>query len=283
MNSSILEKDIISQPELWKLSLMLSAGKLDVALYPPVSSEEIMWRSFTLDPQAPSMLKALEDVVYANPLLLSDFKRIDCIIDYVPQLPLPKPVAENDRAARAAYETAATQPDEAAEPEFFSTADSDTTIMVRQDAPVRSFLQRTFFNLNFDSRLAALCRFFVRRPDAPAGEAVYAIARDGVLTLIAVNGRHILCANKFTYVKEIDAVYYILAAMQSLGLNAATTPVHLRGLSKPDDAPEASLSQQVEARCFGSVGPLPFPTLRYRATRTSLQAPYSLLIRPLCE
>lgn len=283
MNSSILEKDIISQPELWKLSLMLSGSRLDVALYPPVSSEEIVWRSFSLDSRASSPLKAIEDVVYANPLLLSDFKRIDCIIDNVAQLPLPAAVAENPEMAAHIYNAAATEPDNPADPEFFRTADAATTIMVRQDASIKAFLQRTFFNIAFDSRLAALCRFFIMRPEAPAGNTVYAIARDGVLTLIAVDGHHILCANKFTYSKEIDAVYYILAAMQSLGLDAASTPVFTRGLPEPDSSSDADMSRQVAARCFGQAGPLPFPTLRYRATRTSLQAPYSLLIRPLCE
>ena len=88
MNSGKLDKEMISQPELWRLALIVSADRLDVALYPPLTREEIIWRSFAFDPDAPSQLRAIEDIIYANPLLLSDFKRVDCIIDNAVAMPL---------------------------------------------------------------------------------------------------------------------------------------------------------------------------------------------------
>ena len=57
-----LDKELISQPELWRLVLMVSPESLYVALYPPVAREEIMWREFRFDAAAPSPLKALEDI-----------------------------------------------------------------------------------------------------------------------------------------------------------------------------------------------------------------------------
>lgn len=81
MQQGKLDKDLIPQPELWRMALLISRQSLDVALYPPVESEEAIFRSITLDPEAPTHLKAVEDAIYENPLLLSDFKSIQGFID----------------------------------------------------------------------------------------------------------------------------------------------------------------------------------------------------------
>lgn len=279
MDAGRLDKDLISQPEHWKLTLMLSADRLVAALYPPVNREEMIWRSFDFDRSAPGTLRALEDIIYDNPLLLSDFKRVDCIIDNVPSLLLPSRLPEE--AIENAYRKSVAGASESGEMELFPSGDNDVTVTLVQDPMMRSFITRTFYNVRFDSRIAALCRFFTGRAEAPQSPAVYAIDSHRRLTVIATDaGHHILMANEFSYSQPVDAAYYLLASMQHLELDPATTAV---SISSPASSPDTGSLQQMLQPYLPLMGALPFPTLRYRASKTTLQAPFDLLIRPICE
>ena len=80
MSASALEASMIQQPELWRLTMLLRDDSIEVAIIPPVESEDVIYRSLMFDPGRP-VLRSLEDIIYGNPLLLSDFKRVECIID----------------------------------------------------------------------------------------------------------------------------------------------------------------------------------------------------------
>lgn len=281
MNSTILDKDAIPQPELWKLALNIASDHIDVGLYPPLAREEMVWRTFPFDAATGNQLRCIEDIIYDNPLLLSDFKKVDCIIDNVPAITIPE---EADAAAAAMiYDdmTVSDAPGElsADDIELYPTGTDNARIAIVQDADIRAFLSRTFYNATFDSSTAALCRYFAGRPDAPVSTAVYAPVCGNTLTLIALRGKQLLMANSFRFEKEIDAAYYILASMQQLGLDLTATPVYVR--TSTADAP--SELQEILSRYLPSVAPIPFPTLRYRATKSTLLAPLALTIRPLCE
>lgn len=280
MNSATLEKDSIQQPELWKLALIIAADHIDVGLYPPLAREEIMWRKFAFDPTAPNSLRAIEDIIYDNPLLLSDFKRVDCIINNVPAIPIP-----SETSAEIATEIYARVTAESgikntlSKVEFFDAGVENARFALIQQHDIKAFLLRTFCNAKFDSALASLCRYFAKKADAPEGPAIYAPINGNTLTLIALNGPQLLMANEFRFEKDIDAVYYILASVAQLGLDPMTTPVFISpGMP---DAPEALAS--LLTPYMPLTAPIPFPTLRYRASKSTLQAPLSLIIRPLCE
>lgn len=279
-NSATLEKDSIQQPELWKLALAIGSDRIDVGLYPPLAREEIMWRSFTFDPTAPTPLRAVEDIIYDNPLLFSDFKRVDCIINNVAAIPLPKGISVE--TAYNIYTQATACGEESIsenEIEFFDAGVDNAQIALIQQRDIRAFLLRTFYNARFDSAIASLCRYFAQKADAPKGPAIYAPINGNRLTLIALDGRRLLMANEFKFEKEIDAVYYILAVTRQLGLDPTNTPVFVSpGMP---DAPEALLT--ILTQYMPLTEPIPFPTLRYRASKSTLQAPLSLTIRPLCE
>ena len=277
MNSGKLDKEMISQPELWRLALIVSADRLDVALYPPLTREEIIWRSFAFDPDAPSQLRAIEDIIYANPLLLSDFKRVDCIIDNAVALPLPAALTPAD--AETVYRAATADAPADADIELYPTADCLTAIALMQQPDISAFFRRTFYNVRFDSRMAALARFFINRSDAPAGPMVYAISRSRRLTLIAVSGQRLLMANNFTFQADADAAYYILASMQTLGLDPLATPLALNADSAETRAGIAGMLKPYVTE----ITSIPLPALRYRATKATFEAPIDLLIRPLCE
>ncbi len=275
MNSTPLEKELILQPELWRLAILLRDSRLDVALYPPVPREEMIWRSFELDSSV-EPLRAVEDVIYANPLLFSDFKQVDCLIDNVPAILLPAAMTFDE--ASMAYDLSSIPAVSAsdADLEIYPTGDPDTIVALRQIPQVKAFLQRTFYNIRFRSRLADLAAYLLSSPDAAPRNAINVLARDGRLTLIATtDGPRLLLANTFSYENETDALYYILAVRRMLNLDPATTPV----LTSP--VPQ-TFTDLLQAH-ISPVAPIPFPMLRYRTTPSTLQAPFDLIIRPICE
>lgn len=272
-----LDKELISQPELWRLVLMVGPARLHVALYPPVAREEILWREFQFDTAAPSPLKALEDIIYDNPLLLCDFRCVDCILDTPGCLFVPAGTPSTD------YELllSAARPDAASAELLPQPAGPDAVMLQPLDADITAFLKRTFYNITFRSRLPLLVNYF-SAPQRELTERRAIALIDGTrLTLLAFDGRRMLAANDFTFATAPDAAYYVMASLQRLGFDAAdpgfTLAIHGQSMTADDSL--ASILRPYIA----NLRAVPFPSLRYRASKSTLQAPFSLLIAPLCE
>lgn len=280
MNAGRLDKEMISQPELWKLVLLVADSHMDVGLFPPVTRQEIIWRTFRFDANTPSRLRAIEDIIYDNPLLFSDFKRVDCIIDNVPETPIPTALSADEAAECYRLQTAteAIVAPDAFSIELYPTPDPSTQIALYQDPVLKSFFTRTFYNIRFDSRLSSLCRYIsAAAPQLRDATATYAIIRDRRLTLITFSDSKLLTANNFRFSKPIDALYYILASADRLQLDMQTVPLYVAALP-PDNELTDILTHYIP-----TTQPLPFPMLRYRASKETLQAPLELITRPLCE
>ena len=81
MEQNRLDKDLIKDPRLWRLALRIDEKKMHVVLFCSVEDNSLIYREIPLDTAAQSTQKAIEEAIYENPLLLSDFARIDCIIE----------------------------------------------------------------------------------------------------------------------------------------------------------------------------------------------------------
>lgn len=281
MESGRLDKDMISQPELWRLVLLVGADRLDVALYPPVAREEMIWRSFPYDQAAESPLKALEDIVYDNPLLLCDFRRVDCLLDNNATLLMPAGMEPSAIAAMMRAVDADAPAGEAIDESMLDSypagADNAEAVTERDD-DLTAFLRRTFYNIRFDSRLGMLCRYFLGESTGTKQHRVYVPVRRNRLTVIAFDGDSLLMANDFRFTSDIDAAYYIMASLSNLGIDPAEADINVGTVGASSEELTSILRRYIP-----SLRPLPFPTLRYRASKSTLQAPYELIIRPLCE
>ncbi len=272
-----LEKDTIAQPDLWRLVLMVSDSSLSVALYPPVAREEIIWRRFEFDPSTPDRLRAIEDVVYDNPLLLCDFKRVDCIIDSRSYLILPPELSVEDNQVLMDSSGMKFDIDSA----IVTQLTNNAMIVQAFDSNVVSFLKRTFYNIEFSSKISVLTKYFLSHDLNHSGRRAFALADATRLTFIAFDSLKLLAANEFDYRKATDAAYYILASMQQLGLDPQDSEITLsthRDLSDDDASLQSLLKPYVK-----TLRTVSFPTLRYRATRSTLQIPFPLLVLPICE
>lgn len=272
MQQGKLDKDLIPQPELWRMAMLISPQYLEVALYPPVESEEAIFRSFTLDPDAASPLKALEDTIYDNPLLLSDFKSIDGFIDTDSFILIPDSVPEADH--EPLLEAGAQIPNHSWRP-IATEASPGVTLLMAADEELCRFLTRTFFNIRLRHPLATLTALAARNA---SGVRSYAVMQRKRMNLISLNNMKLLSANTFTYSEPIDAVYYILASRFISGIDESEHTLYYCGNPEATD-PVMPIVRSYTARLL----PPDTPPLPYRASRQSLEAHYLLTMLPLCE
>lgn len=259
----------ISQPELWRMVLMAGQKALDVALYPPLARDEMLWCRF---PYEECTLRTLEDTVYGNPELLAEYKSVSCVVDYTPAVLLPPAVT----AEQAAGFYNATLDEMSDEPVRLYDSAGSVTVAVRQPRDVGDFLLRTFFRIDIRSAVANRIGYFLKI--TAGGTAVYAPVEDGRVKIVVVTEGSLRFANDFAVRSEADAAYYILWAMKELALDFSSTPVWAGSVGRADTELHRILAQYIPR-----TGPLPMPSLRYRCSRSTLGAPYDLLIHPLCE
>ena len=100
-----LGKDLIKNPRLWRLALRISDSKVHIVLFCTIEDNSLIYREINLDPAAQSLQKAIEEVIYDNPLLLSDFERIDCIIESDKFTIIPSEINDSDLQTKIFSET----------------------------------------------------------------------------------------------------------------------------------------------------------------------------------
>ncbi len=272
-----LDNDLISQSELWRLVLMLDEGALHVALYPPVAREEIIWRTFPLDSAAPDRLRALEDIIYDNPLLLNDFRRVDCIIDSPNHVLVPELTEPELFPLLMSATGTAEDPEETV---AFPVAEN-ALLLQELEPDTTAFLRRTFFNIQFHARTPVLARYLISHSGGLKPSRAIVLMGDNRLTFMAIRDNRLLAANNFKFRSRTDAAYYVLSAMNSVGFDPADQNVDLaiHGESlTADDTLAGTLRPYVR-----NIRAVPFPTLRYRVSRSTLLIPFPLLVLPICE
>ncbi|MDE7410787.1 MAG: DUF3822 family protein [Paramuribaculum sp.] len=276
MEHSRLEKDSIAQPELWSLLMVLSPGRLDVGLYPPVPREEMLWRSFRLDASASGgMLKALEETVYDNPLLFSDFRSVDCVVDTGWSMLVPPDIASEQVEILA--EQVWGDDESRGELNGYPTGASNAVMYMSMEADVEAFLRRTFYNIKFTERKSALCRYFTTHAAGDNECKLYAVFDADRLTVIALDADRLQLANSFVFSSAADAAYYTLACAAMLGWDLQRCGIWYRG-----DMEQCDAYVELLRRYVPSVKPLPFPIMRYRVSKYIMNAPLDLLITGQC-
>lgn len=83
--------------------------------------------------------------------------------------------------------------------------------------------------LRFVPSLAPLLSHFAERYEASQQLRMYVNCRHRFIDVFGFDGRRLLFFNSFPVNSPDDAVYYVLALMQSLGFSASTTPCQIMG------------------------------------------------------
>ncbi len=267
MEQEILSKDMIPQPELWRCAMEIGDDRLEVALFPPVATEKLIHRTILLNPDAPSHEKAVQEAVYANPLLLSDFARIDVLVDNSDFALVPPETARNTEPESILEAASLDLTEKVAE---VAQADETVSIAFAIPAPLAGFIRRTFFNVRINHSLAPL---IAARPLTPA---ISASVSTGKVDIIATDGTNLLLANSFRCTTPEDATYYIVAARNNLPI--APPPIILAGTDSATGNIEKYLTKYAVAPERAEV-----PTALARLGKDAMTLPQSLTALLSCE
>jgi hypothetical protein len=275
MTAQTLNKEMIEKPSLWRLTLLLDDDSLVVVANSTVEDASLLHVRLPYDAAAASPLRALEDVVYSNPLLLSDFAKVECVVRSRRFLVMP--ANEVDAPTREAVASKLWGDDDVT----VVTDRIDTVgidIVAAIDSKIINFLTRTFNNPRIVHHLTPLALYFSRKSRLGNSGKMYVNIRRGALDAIVFGADGLKLLNSYDYHEREDAIYYIMVAAQTAGFNFDDDEMLICG----DVALREAIMPELR-RYINYVMPVIFPSAMFRAGREAMNAPFELIVLPLCE
>lgn len=271
------ENNQIRHPAHWRLSMLTGDGFLTAVAHSTVEDSMLMCIHPEIDLETSAPLKAVEDAVYANPLLLTNFGRTDVVFRSGDFAVVPSGLADETSGLDVGRQ----------EMEILRDSIPSLGVDVVWSAKRASlnFFRRTFLNARLHHHLSPLLRYFSRQTDLGNSGKMYvhfngdspAGAEEVDVTVFGTGGR-LMFANTFVCRAVDDAVFYILSAAAQSGFDLAADRIFVCGRTSSRDETMTSLR-----RFANYVMPVIFPPAMLKAGRDAVNAPFPLIILPLCE
>ena len=179
----MLGKDLIDRPQMWQLVLEAGASSLSVVAFSPYENHALIHETISLDASAPSALRALEDAVYENPMLLLDFRRVMVYYDAPRMAALPGMAASS---AGVCLQRMFPPSDVRTEVLVDNIPGMDACVAFEIPSDILGFLRRTFHNASIGHPLVPVASYFGMKHSArPSGKTLVNITgnRLDVVTL----------------------------------------------------------------------------------------------------
>ena len=215
----------------WRLLLKIGVTGLEAllenTLHPEIEPQALCTAKWDLNKDM--LRKNIEDAVYNNPRLLDDFATK--IILYDPRtLFIPTEIAEETAGAEEElYKKVYT----AEEPDIMTDFDKDLTAAWSLAPGVKSFLMRTFPGARITCNLMELVRNLRKKNE---GLTLYALARDGEVDIILLDGENLISASTHEWNHTDDIAYLALNLLEVYGYKLQETNVVLEGAENDTEA-----------------------------------------------
>lgn len=272
-NEALSER--IENPEMWNLLLRLSPRRLDAVIYSIIEDNSLTHHHFELDTASTPWVAAIQNVVYDHPALLSDFRKVYCVVETRDYVIIPS-ACDDDESRRLLFKTAF--PSSQLEMNVNETGASNATVLHGVMPELRGFINRTFQRSTIVCHIAALSRYAIHTGTHGNNLKMTANLRKESIDVVVTDGRKLMLANTFTYKHTDDAVYYILAVRKRLGLDDHTDELLLAGDQSVREAITPSLRNFIVR-----VMPVIFPPRMFKAGKQAMNAPFDLITLPICE
>lgn len=270
----MLGKDLIEHPRMWQLILEVSPSRLSVVAFSSYEDHALIYEQLPFDAAAPTLLRALEDAVYDNPMLLLDFKRVTVIHDTTRILPVPG-TEDTGLAAELFRRIFPGDSDCAGEIITNRLPSLDMAIPFEIPCDIAGFIRRTFHNAGMIHPLMPLAAYFqAKHPTRRKGKTLVNLNGDR-LDIVTLGDTAPLFINSCRFREPMDAVYHILASRENLAL-PDTEEIMIAG----DRTTRAAITP-VLRRYVRYVMPAIFPSAMFRAGKASLAAPFEMILAPL--
>lgn len=260
---------MIENPALWRLSLLVRRGSIDVLCRREIGEADSHYARIIADKSVTDPAAAVEELVYANPLLLQAFRRVDVLVSGGFSLVTEPGICVDD--IDAIY------PSESPAITLCSEIDSRTAVYFRLDKGVYNFLRRTFDTVEPCHTLAALGRYYTARSRMGNSGKMYVDLDDASMSVMVLNQFGVAMANCFECTDINDAAYYVLASANTAGFDFSVDEIRVSGHSD-----RRALIMPLLKKFARNVMPAIFPASA-GVNSSAIAAPLPLLILPLCE
>ena len=219
-----LVSSLISDPLQWHLSLSISDRDIDLHIRRIDGDDSVISRQIQLNSDT---LSALEDAVYDNPLLLSDFGQTDVLIDTERYMLIPTEAAETNDICSLLIDKF--WPGDPLTSIMYDIKDTPYTLIAAIDHKLHTFIRRTFTISSVIHRICPFIDFCVSDSKGFDGAKMY-VDIHGVNTDIAfVRKENLLKANTFATSAITDILYYMMLMASTLKFDSATDEISISG------------------------------------------------------
>lgn len=270
-----LDKDMIREPQMWQLVMEIDSTALHVMAFSMIENHSLISADLPLD-KGQTPLKAFQEAVYDNPLLLADVSRVTILLPSRRFMLMPDMLldsAESLSAFRRAFPPGSAESREEILVEEMPGMNCGMLTAIPAD--MLGFMRRTFNNPRISHPLTPLALYFkAKHPTRPRGKMLVNLRPDRCDVVILGDDAP-LVLNSFQIHDPMDAVYYIMACREGIGLNP-TDEIILAG--------DPTMRQRVSPvlrRFVRYVMPAIFPSVMFRAGKASLRTPFEMVVAPL--
>lgn len=276
-NLSNTTRDIdIQRPEFWTLQLNLRCDSIQYSLHDVDEENSLIVGTIALDMSVGSYLKALENAIYDNPVLLDEYSKVRVMIESDHFAILPSQFSNESDAQEVLK---ACFPDAASDDCTLCTLSRcNVVIAFAMPRGVRGFLQRTFNMPAIFHHLYPLCEHY-KGHDVHRGVAcMHLNLHPESIDIIIIKNQELSMANSFHCDNASDTVYYTLHAWKTFGLDATKDELMLTGDKELRDRIVPTLRGYISY-----VMPAIFPAAALKIGQDAVKAPLELILLALCE
>lgn len=265
----------IQRPEYWTLQLAFAAEEVQFTLHDIDEENSLITGSLALDLSSGNYLKAVENAIYDNPVLLDDYKQVRIMVESQRFMLLPPEFAD-ETDAQDAFEAVFSD----VEGDFALCSLPRCGVLIAYEMPkgLLGFLQRTFNMPPVVHHLYPLMEHFKQQDERRTGACLHLNLHEERIDILIVADGELVMANSFPCTEPANAIYYTLNAWQSFGLDANKNELFVTGGKPLRDATIPALRKYINY-----VMPSIFPAAALRIGQDAVKAPLELILLALCE
>lgn len=205
------------------MSLLIGEKGLDVVIRD--AEGETRHEHIIYDKQAGSVASGVEEAVYAHPVMVKPFRKVDLVVQTGRYFVVPPEVASDEAALDALGDVFPS--DKGREGRFVSGVDERNSVVTYIDRSLAAFLLRTYDGSKLTSHISVLARYFGLKARRGNTSKVYAYVREGMVDVLSYNATGLYGATSKSVSGAEDAAYFILAVGEAMGMDFGADEVFL--------------------------------------------------------
>jgi hypothetical protein len=272
--SSTTQDITIQHPERWTLILRVGYSAVKFIMYCDDVENSLISRELPLNIDGGDYLKALENCIYDNPVLIQDFKTVAVSVASSHFVILPDELSDYDTMLDTLDYMYAEDDGEREQSELEG---NDASVAFSMPRGVLAFLQRTFNMPKIVHHLVPLVRYSTIKSEKSSMAKMFVHICDGEVDMCVMRKGKLVMVNTFTCRNTDEMLFFILNAWQNLSLDVHNDELQLSG----DKAVRDELMPQLR-KYISFVMPIIFPASAMKIGQDAIKAPFDLILLSQC-